>query len=109
MTNNHGFRQFSSADGGGFIKSISEGRIEVLIDFNTTNVNSVDFSVSGSGCQIQPPNRTNLLWVMPGIKSNYYISSVLVGFKCKLYFVRAYGTEWANVVDTEYFDLVIKF
>jgi hypothetical protein len=105
MTNIHGFREYI---GGGYIYSYGTGHIGVVLDV-AYGVSSVDFSVTGSGCQIQPPNRTNLLWVMPGTKSAYYSGGSLIGYTCELYFVRAYGTEWANVVDTGYFDLVIHF
>jgi hypothetical protein len=105
MSNIHGFRQYI---GGGYIYSYGVGHIGVVLDV-AYGVSSTDFSVTGSGCQIQPPNRTNILWVMPGTKSAYFSGGVLIGYTCDLYFVRAYGTEWANVVDTGYFDLVINF
>jgi hypothetical protein len=49
------------------------------------------------------------MWVMGGDKEAYYINSVLVGYTCELYFVRSYGTEFANLQDTGYFDLIIHF
>jgi hypothetical protein len=105
VENNHRFRQFENTK---YVFYYNEGHIKLLLTLYN-GPQSTDFSVSGSGCQVNPPSRTNVMWVMPGDKAPYYLGSDLVGHTCELYFVRAYGTEFANIQTTGFFDLVIKF